>query len=125
MFETMRDLRSTDRLAQAFSDLPVPDMSPAEAYEQLVKGCIETVALDALAGRTLATGVVPYPPGIPLLMPGENAGADNGSALAYLKALEAFDRAFPGFTHDIHGVEVENGAYRLSVVTSGASPNRN
>ncbi|WP_395068129.1 Orn/Lys/Arg decarboxylase N-terminal domain-containing protein [Paraburkholderia silvatlantica] len=125
MFETMRDLRSTDRLAHAFADLPVPDMSPAEAYEQLVKGCIETVALDALAGRTLATGVVPYPPGIPLLMPGENAGADDGPALAYLKTLEAFDRAFPGFTHDIHGVEVENGVYRLSVVTSGASPNRN
>lgn len=118
MFDTMRELRSTERLARAFSILPTPDMSPVEAYESLVKGHLETVALDALAGRTLATGVVPYPPGIPLLMPGENAGAADSSALTYLKALETFDRAFPGFAHDIHGVEVEDGVYRLNVVTT-------
>lgn len=121
MFDTMRELHSTERLAKAFSVLPSPDLSPAQAYESLVKGRVETVALDALAGRTLATGVVPYPPGIPLLMPGENAGAANGPALAYLKALETFDRAFPGFAHDIHGVEVVDGAYRLSVLTAAPS----
>lgn len=118
MFGTMRSLRSTDRLAHAFSVLPVPELSPVGAYEALVKGDVETVALDQLAGRTVATGVVPYPPGIPLLMPGENAGAADGPVLSYLKALEAFDRAFPGFTHDIHGVEVQDGSYRVNVVAS-------
>jgi len=116
MFGTMRSLRSTDRLAHAFSVLPEPDLSPVAAYERLVKGDVETVALDALAGRTVATGVVPYPPGIPLLMPGENAGAADGPVLAYLNALQAFDRAFPGFVHDIHGVEVQDGSYRVCVV---------
>jgi len=122
MFDTMRSLRSTDRLAHAFSLLPVPDLSPVQAYETLVKGDVETVTLDRLAGRTVATGVVPYPPGIPLLMPGENAGAADGRVLAYLKALEAFDRAFPGFAHDIHGVEVQDGTYRVNVIASAASP---
>ncbi|TDV24802.1 lysine decarboxylase/arginine decarboxylase [Paraburkholderia caballeronis] len=116
MFDTMRALRSTDRLAHAFSMLPSPDLSPVQAYERLVKGNVETVTLDGLANRTVATGVVPYPPGIPLLMPGENAGPADGPVLAYLKALETFDRAFPGFTHDIHGVEVDDGAYRVNVV---------
>lgn len=53
---------------------------------------------------------------IPLLMPGENAGALDGPLLAYLKALESFDKSFPGFTHDTHGIESEAGVYRLLVL---------
>ena len=70
--------------------------------------------LDEMANKTVATAVVPYPPGIPLLMPGENAGSLDGKLLKYLKALEAFDKKFAGFTHDTHGVEVdETGTYRV------------
>ena len=43
--------------------------------------------------------------GIPLIMPGENAGPADGPALGYLKALEGFDRQFPAFEHDSHGVD--------------------
>jgi arginine decarboxylase len=77
---------------------------------------VELVALDAAAGRIVATGIVPYPPGIPLLMPGEHAGAADGPLLAYLKALESFDRSFPGFAHDTHGIENDGGVYRLLVL---------
>jgi arginine decarboxylase len=73
-----------------------------------------------MEGRTVATGVVPYPPGIPLLMPGENAGDGDGPFLGYLKALEAFDRRFPGFAHDTHGVEAEDGVYRIACLKKGA-----
>jgi len=100
-------------MAQAFSTLPRPELSPVRAYEQLVRNAIEPLELAAMAGRVVATGVVPYPPGIPLLMPGENAGPADGPLLGYLKALEAFGRRFPGFTYDTHGVEVENGTYRI------------
>ena len=113
MFRAMSKLGTTKALSEAFAVLPHPDMSPVEAYEHLVKDMVETLTLDEMAGRTLATGVVPYPPGIPLLMPGENAGPADGPLLGYLKALEAFDREFPGFTHDIHGVEAEDGKYRI------------
>ncbi len=114
MFIKMKELQTTKALADAFAVLPKPDMTPAEAYEQLVLDNVEALKLDEAAGRTLATGVVPYPPGIPLLMPGENAGAAEGALLGYLKALEAFDRHFPGFGHDIHGVEPDTaGNYEI------------
>ncbi|MBP5615598.1 MAG: arginine decarboxylase [Alphaproteobacteria bacterium] len=116
MFDKMKALNTTKALANAFSELPTPDMTPVEAYEHLVKDEVQSLTLDEMAGRTVATGVVPYPPGIPLLMPGENAGSAEGSALTYLKALEAFDDAFPEFTHDIHGVEVIDGKYHILCV---------
>ena len=77
---------------------------------------IHAQIIDDLAGHTLATGVVPYPPGIPLMMPGENAGPAGGALIGYLRALEAFDDRFPGFGHDTHGVEIEDGIYSVLVV---------
>jgi lysine decarboxylase/arginine decarboxylase len=117
MFSAMDQFKTTAMMADGFSILPHPDMSPVRAYERLVQGKVEQVTLDQLAGRTVATGVVPYPPGIPLLMPGENAGPADGPLIGYLQALEAYDRRFPGFGHDTHGVEVEDGVYRVYCLT--------
>ena len=50
-------------------------------------------------------------PLFPLVMPGESAGRDDGPFLAYLRALEEFDRRFPGFEHETHGIEVVDGRY--------------
>lgn len=111
MFAAMKELGTTKALSAAFSVLPKPDMTPVEAYENLVHNNVESMAVDQIADRTVATGVVPYPPGIPLLMPGENAGPSDGPVLGYLKSLQAFDRKFPGFGHDTHGVEVKDGTY--------------
>ncbi|SAK96179.1 Orn/Lys/Arg family decarboxylase [Caballeronia ptereochthonis] len=116
MFGAMAEFGTTERMARAYSTLPRPDFSPTEAYEKLVQNRIELLELDQMEGRTVATGVVPYPPGIPLLMPGENAGAADGPLLGYLKALERFDLRFPGFIHDTHGVEVEDGVYRIACI---------
>lgn len=113
MFKAMKELGTTKALSAGFAVLPHPDMSPVEAYENLVHNNVEKVKIDDMAGRTVATGVVPYPPGIPLMMPGENAGEADGPLLGYLKSLQAFDRRFPGFTHDTHGVEVNNGDYEI------------
>jgi len=66
--------------------------------------------------------VVPYPPGIPLLMPGERAGAGDGPILGYLKALQDFDRKFPGFGYDIHGVRRgTGGGYEVMCVQRHAA----
>ncbi len=116
MFQTMKDLNTTAAMGAAFSFLPHPDKSPVEAFEALVRGDVEPLTLDAMAGRTVATGVVPYPPGIPMLMPGENIGDADGAPLTYLRALETFDTHFPGFTHDTHGVDVKNGRYEILCV---------
>lgn len=103
-------------LHDAFSSLPEPAMANAEAYAHVVQGTLDVVRVDDLGGRTVATGVVPYPPGIPLLMPGERAGDGDGPYLGYLKALQDFDRRFPGFEHDIHGVEHVDGDYLVRCV---------
>ncbi len=109
MFETLRETQQTRWLAEAFSTMPTPVMTPAAAYQHLVRDQIEHVPLEQLAGRVLATSVVPYPPGIPMLMPGEETGAADGPYLSYLRALSQWDERFPGFGHDTHGVEKRDG----------------
>ena len=111
MFAQLKESRQTHWLAEAFSTLPTPSMTPNAAYQYLVKDQIEHVPLDKLANRVLATSVVPYPPGIPMLMPGESTGPADGPYLGYLKALAAWDARFPGFGHDTHGVENRDGVY--------------
>jgi arginine decarboxylase len=117
MFAAVKTHRTTELMSAAFGVLPVPEFSPVQAYERLVNGHVEPLPLAQMAGRTVATGVVPYPPGIPLLMPGENAGDAAGPLLGYLKALEAFDAEMPGFAHDTHGVEVVDGKYQILCIT--------
>lgn len=80
---------------------PVPRVTAREAYRELVKDRVERVPMDELEGRVVAVGLVPYPPGIPVLMPGEEA---NAAVCDYLQSLEAFDDHFPGFEHEIHGI---------------------
>ncbi|SEJ45149.1 arginine decarboxylase [Pseudomonas linyingensis] len=105
----------------AFSLLPDPVASPRATYARLVKGEIEQIAVRDMQDRTVAVQIVPYPPGIPLMMPGEKAGADKRAIVDYLLAMELFDGRFPGFGHDNHGIEVERDAqggitYRVYVV---------
>ena len=113
MFAQMKKSQQTRHLQNAYSHMPEIRMTPAEAYQLLVRGKAERVHLDEWPGRVVATSVVPYPPGIPMLMPGEVVGAANGPYIGYLKALQDWDRTFPGFGHDTHGVEVEDGEYYM------------
>ena len=121
MFAQLKESKQTHWLAQAFSTLPTPAMTPNAAYQYLVKDQIEHVALDHLADRVLATSVVPYPPGIPMLMPGEATGASDGPYLSYLRALASWDKRFPGFGHDTHGVENRDGVYYVQCLKKGAA----
>jgi arginine decarboxylase len=121
MFATLEETRRTHWLAEAFSTLPTPAMTPEAAYQQLVRDQIEHVPLDQLANRVLATSVVPYPPGIPMLMPGETTGPADGPYLSYLRALWAWDGKFPGFGLDTHGVEKKDGIYYVQCLKKGAA----
>src|SRR6187455_581693 len=120
MFDQLKSARQTHWLAEAFSTLPDLAMSPSEAYQHLVRDEIEHVPLEELAGRILATSVVPYPPGIPMLMPGESTGADDGPYLGYLRALWAWDQRFPGFGHDTHGIETRDGVQYIQCLKADA-----
>ncbi|CAL9493241.1 Biodegradative arginine decarboxylase [Actinosynnema sp. ALI-1.44] len=105
----------TALLDEAFTH-PTPAVAtPAQAYQRLIRGGTESVRLAEIAGRTVATMVVTTPPGIPVLMPGESAGEAEGPVLRYLRALEGFDREFPGFPSETHGVHRDtSGSYWIS-----------
>src|SRR6516165_5131759 len=108
-------------LDQAFGTLPVPVLPPGRAYQLLVRDQVEWVQVDHMGGRVSAVMVVPYPPGVPVLMPGEHAGESGGPVLGYLRALQHLDRKFPGFGHDIHGVEpTPDGTYRVMCLKDDA-----
>ena len=124
MFAQLRESRQTHWLAAAFSTLPTPVMTPSAAYQHLVRDEIEHVRLQDLANRVLATSVVPYPPGIPMLMPGEQTGADDGPYLGYLRALWSWDQRFPGFGHDTHGVENRDGTHYIQCLKAAAKKRR-
>lgn len=113
MFSQMKESDQLRLQDAAFSKLPVPVFTPADTYSKLVHDEVEQVAVDDMADRVAATGIVPYPPGIPMLMPGENVGAKDGPYLGYLRALQAWDARFPGFAHDTHGVENVRGKYKV------------
>ena len=55
------------------------------------------------------------PPPTPGLSPGECAGDLGGPLLRYLTALESFDRRFPGFRSETHGVtlDADTGDYLI------------
>lgn len=97
-------------LDAAFSILPEPVLSPRETFARLVHGEVERVPVSELQDRILAVQVVPYPPGIPILMPGERFGEKTRAVGDYLLGLEAFDAEFPGFENHTHGVEVKTDA---------------
>ncbi|MCT9809619.1 arginine/lysine/ornithine decarboxylase [Acidovorax sp. Be4] len=89
------------------SDL-TPSMKPSDAYAHIAKRQTERVEIDRLEGRTTVGLVTPYPPGIPLLIPGE---VFNKKIVDYLLFARDFAKVCPGFETDIHGlVEEEDEA---------------
>ncbi|MEQ1533784.1 MAG: arginine/lysine/ornithine decarboxylase [Sideroxydans sp.] len=83
----------------------IPAMKPSDAFAKMAHGEIERVAIDDLEGRITAVLLTPYPPGIPLLIPGERF---NKTIMDYLKFARDFNKKFPGFETDIHGLVAEN-----------------
>ena len=80
-------------------------MTPADAWSKMSHREVERVSIDELEGRITAMLVTPYPPGIPLLIPGERF---NSTIVDYLKFVREFNARFPGFETDCHGLVREN-----------------
>jgi len=81
-----------------------PAMKPSDAYAQIAHRNTERVGIDHLEGRITTSLVTPYPPGIPLLIPGE---VFNRKIVDYLKFSREFNAQCPGFETDIHGLVEE------------------
>ncbi len=82
----------------------VPAMKPADAFAKMAHREIERVAIDELEGRVTSVLLTPYPPGIPLLIPGERF---NRTVVRYLQFAREFNERFPGFETDVHGLVKE------------------
>ncbi|WP_291992584.1 arginine/lysine/ornithine decarboxylase [Candidatus Accumulibacter sp. ACC003] len=78
-----------------------PAMKPADAFARMAHREIDRVPIDDLEGRITSTLLTPYPPGIPLLIPGERF---NATIVRYLRFARDFNERFPGFETDVHGL---------------------
>ncbi len=100
-----------------------PAMKPSEAFSMMAHGEIDRVEIDELEGRATAVLLTPYPPGIPLLIPGE---CFNKTIVKYLKFARDFNAMFPGFDTDIHGLveEERDGRMRYFVDCVRSKPTK-
>ena len=76
-------------------------MKPRDALAHIAHRTTGRVEIDKLEGRITVGLVTPYPPGIPLLIPGE---VFNKKIVDYLKFAREFNSKCPGFETDIHGL---------------------
>ena len=110
MHAEMKETRLLQAMDEAFTILPDAVLSPRKTYGELVKGNVEQIRVSDMINRVVAVQLVPYPPGIPIMMPGEKATKEKRALVDYLLALQTFDSHFPGFEHDTHGIEIEREA---------------
>ncbi|MFD1093205.1 arginine decarboxylase [Providencia vermicola] len=116
MFVYLQKNNPAGQLNQAYEQLPEVVMSPRDAYQEIVANRVEAVPLDKLAGRIAANSIIPYPPGIPMLLSGESFGDKNSPHIGYLHSLQAWDSEFPGFEHETEGTEIIDGQYYVMCV---------
>ncbi|MBD9416185.1 lysine decarboxylase [Pseudomonas sp. PDM16] len=102
-----RENATAKALKRMYTVLPQVTIKPADAYDKLVRGEVEAVPIEQLEGRIAAVMLVPYPPGIPLIMPGERFTTETRSIIDYLQFARTFDSQFPGFDADVHGLQRE------------------
>jgi len=101
----------------AFDTLPKCVMNPHQAYQKLIKGKTKKIAIDDLEGHTSAVMVLPYPPGIPIIMPGEMVDEKSKVIIDFLVMLEEIGNHLPGFEIEIHGLEKgKDGKLHIKII---------
>lgn len=89
---------------EMYLSISEPAMKPSDAFAMMTRREIDRVEIDDLEGRVTSVLLTPYPPGIPLLIPGERF---NKTIVEYLRFARDFNQKFPGFDTDIHGLVEE------------------
>jgi arginine decarboxylase len=107
MHSAMLELQLVDLVEDACEVDPEQVLTPAQTYQKLLRNETEKIKFSDIAGRIAAVMLVPYPPGIPLSMPGERLGAIDSPVVKLILAYEEFGKRFPGFEREVHGIEVD------------------
>ncbi len=105
MHQYIQDHKLLDLLDAGFQELPEQVMTPASASREMFRDRRKHIPLSEAMNTVSADIIVPYPPGIPILMGGEAINEKSLPILNYLKSREKFEQDFPGYYGDMHGVE--------------------
>ncbi|URQ59537.1 lysine decarboxylase CadA [Pantoea alhagi] len=106
-----------DLMYRAFENLPAMVLTPYHAFQKELHGEVEEVYLEEMVGRVSANMILPYPPGVPLIMPGEMITDETLPVLEFLQLLCEIGSHYPGFETDIHGAyRQEDGRYTVKVL---------
>ena len=101
----------------AFETLPKMVMTPFDAFQRELNGEVEEVRIQDMQDKVNANMILPSPPGVPLVMPGEMLTADNRAVLDFMLMLCEIGEHFPGFETDIHGAYRQpDGSYTVKVL---------
>ena len=107
--QQIHDMYKASDVARLTTEMYLSDMQPAmkpsDAFARMAHREIDRVGIEQLEGRATSVLLTPYPPGIPLLIPGE---VFNKTIVEYLKFAQSFNEKFPGFETDIHGLVKED-----------------
>jgi arginine decarboxylase len=110
----IHDMYKANDVARVTTEMYLSDMQPAmkpsDAFACMAHREIDRVDIDHLEGRVTSVLLTPYPPGIPLLIPGERF---NRTIVQFLQFARSFNQQFPGFDTDIHGLVEENDGGKL------------
>ena len=110
--------RLPELMYEAFETLPQMAMTPHRAFQQEILGNTCECLLSEMTDKISANMILPYPPGVPLIMPGEKLTGQNRPVLSFLEMLCEIGSHYPGFETDIHGVyRNDQGEYMVKVLT--------
>ena len=121
MHTAMLELNLTTLLHEACDVDPDPVYTPSDTYQKLLRNGTEKLKFSEAVGRVTGVMLVPYPPGIPVRMPGERLGGPDSPTIRLILALQEFGKRFPGFEREVHGIETDaNGDYWMrAIIDSG------
>ena len=98
--QQIHDMYKANDVARVTTEMYLSDMQPAmkpsDAFACMAHREIDRVEIDELEGRVTSVLLTPYPPGIPLLIPGERF---NRTIVEYLKFARSVQRAVPRLRH--------------------------
>jgi arginine decarboxylase len=126
MHAAMIELRLSALEAEACELNTIEVLTPSQTYQKLLRNGTEKVKFTEMAGRIAGVMLVPYPPGIPVCMPGERLGGPDSPVIKLILALEEFGKRFPGFEREVHGIEVDpQGDYWMRAVIESTGKRSN
>ncbi|MEV0898250.1 arginine/lysine/ornithine decarboxylase [Actinoplanes sp. NPDC049802] len=105
LHHTYRDADLAELTTAIYTEPAEQVTLPADAWAAMAAGRVEHVPVRELAGRTTAVLLTPYPPGIPLLVPGERVSP---SIVRFLRHEQILAERWPGFTGITHGIAADD-----------------